>query len=53
MHNANKSHLEKLEKKALRKILGAPLSTRIMDLHLELNVNPILVRCETMTAYQS
>jgi len=53
MSKTNKEHLEKLENKALRKVLGVPLSTRITDLHLESNVDPISVRWEAMTAYQS
>ena len=53
MSKTNKEHLEKLENKALYKVLGVPLLTRITDLHLESNVDPISVRWEAMTAYQS
>ena len=42
-----------MKNKALRKILDMPISTRILDLYLELNIDLILVRWEIISAYQS
>jgi len=50
---SNMHKLEILENKALRKIIGVPISTRTVDLHLESNVQPIKVKWETSIAFQS
>ena len=42
-----------MENRALRKIVGVPISTRILDLHLESNIPPIKTRWEASVAFQS
>ena len=37
---SNVHKLEILENRALRKIIGIPISTRTLDLHLESNIQP-------------
>ena len=47
----NKNTIEKLEKRSLQKILEVLISIRIIDLYLEANINSIIIRWETSTAY--
>ena len=42
--NSNKKKIEILENRILQKILDIPILTRISDLYLESNVDPISVR---------
>ena len=50
---SNRYKLETLENRALRKIIGVPISTRILDLHLESNIPPIRTRWDASVAFQS
>ena len=45
--------LQRLQNKCIRVILGVPTSTRIQDLHLESNLQPLSARCDAATAYQA
>ena len=53
MSKTNLGKLQIIQNKALRKILGVPLSTRIQDMHLECNIQPLEVRYQVATAYQA
>ena len=53
MSKTNLNKLQRLQNKTLREILGLPLSTRIQDLHLECNIEPLEVCYQVATAYQA
>ena len=50
---SNIHKLKILENRALYKIIGVLISTRTLDLHLESNIQPIKVKWEISTAFQS
>ncbi len=51
MSLTHRDALQRLQNKCLRVILGVPTSTRVQDLHLESNIQPLANRWEAATAF--